>query len=305
MAQISIIGTSEIVKEHIKVILANKIRIFGISSTRKKSKKLKNFKKNSYIKNIFEDWKECIKQTAKTKNCSLLIASRNKDTYKILKFALKYNIKIFTEKPVSDTVKNFKNLRKNYSNIFVGYNRTFYENIIYLKKKLRKPNNVLVKCPENFLKDINLNSTHIISIIFYLFGKVRILKKIKNKNSIMVFGKSEKNIPICLLFSLKSSDNFSIEINENKRRYLLKPIEILKIYEKFKITYIRGRKKLKFVKPILIKKISEFEQNNFKPGFYKQMKYFKNVFLNKKKNLKNNILIAENIIQFSNQILKG
>ena len=46
MKQISIIGTSEIAKEHIKAILANKTKIYSISTTRKNSKKLNSLKKN-------------------------------------------------------------------------------------------------------------------------------------------------------------------------------------------------------------------------------------------------------------------
>ena len=45
MKQISIIGTSEIAKEHIKAILANKTKIYSISTTRKNSKKLNSLKK--------------------------------------------------------------------------------------------------------------------------------------------------------------------------------------------------------------------------------------------------------------------
>ena len=146
MKQISIIGTSEIAKEHIKAILANKTKIYSISTTRKNSKKLNYFKKKFKIQKIFKNWKECIRETSRKKNCFLLIASRTSDTFKIINYANKYKIKIFVEKPLSVNVNHFDKLRKNINNIFVGYNRLFYNNVIYLKKKLRKVDNVLVKC---------------------------------------------------------------------------------------------------------------------------------------------------------------
>ena len=304
MKQISIIGTSEIAKEHIKAILANKTKIYSISTTRKNSKKLNSLKKKFRIRKIFKNWKECVRETSK-KNCSLLIASRTIDTFKIINYANKFKIKIFVEKPLSENVDHFNKLKKNFNNIFVGYNRLFYNNVIYLKKRLKKVDNVLVKCPEFNAKDIVLNSAHVVSIILHLFGKIKILSKVRNKNSIVVLSKNSKNVPICFIFPLKSTNNFSIEINEGKTKFLLEPIEVLKIYENFKVKYIKNRKKLKVVNPILKREYSEFSFNNFKPGFYNQFWYFKNVFfkIDKKEKL-NNLNFAKQVVTICNYILK-
>lgn len=305
MKQISIIGTSEIAKEHIKTILANKTKIYSISSTRKNSKKLNYFKKKFKIQKIFKSWKECIQETSRKKNCFLLIASRTIDTFKIINYANKYKLKIFVEKPLSVNIQHFDKLKKNKNNIFVGYNRLFYNNVIYLKKKLKKVDNVLVKCPEISSRDIVLNSTHIISIILYLFGKIKIFSKIRNNNSIMVLAKNSKNVPICFVFPLKSTNNFSIEINEGNTKFLLEPVEILKIFKNFKVKYMKNRKKLKVVNPILKKETNEFFFDNYKPGFYNQFWYFKNIFfkLDNEKKL-NNLKFAKEVVKTCNDILK-
>ena len=121
------------------------------------------------------------------KNCSLLIASRTIDTFKIINYANKFKIILFVEKPLSENVDHFNKLKKNFNNIFVGYNRLFYNNVIYLKKRLKKVDNVLVKCPEFNAKDIVLNSAHVVSIILHLFGKIKILSKVRNKNSLTLY----------------------------------------------------------------------------------------------------------------------
>ena len=57
--KLSIIGTSKIIEEHIKVAIANNIKIFGISNLKKKSINLKLLSKKYNIK-IYENWKKLL-----------------------------------------------------------------------------------------------------------------------------------------------------------------------------------------------------------------------------------------------------
>lgn len=65
---ISFIGTSRITEHHIKAAKRNGFKILAISSSRLKSKYLKNIAKRNNIKNIFYSYKKCIEFSNKQKN---------------------------------------------------------------------------------------------------------------------------------------------------------------------------------------------------------------------------------------------
>ena len=215
-----------------------------------------NSKKKYKIKKIYKNWKEGIKNAKKVKNLAFFITSRVEDNKKILEECCKTNKKIFIEKPIFDNPKDFKYFTKYKKQIFVGYNRIFYSGIKYLKKNLKLNNiaNVIVKCPEKNYKQIIRNSCHIISVLFFLFGTLTIVKKIKRKKFINFTLKNKKNIQINLFFNISNSSNFSIEINENTKRYSISPIENLRIFNGFKIL------KNKVGNIYLPKKIKEFNE---------------------------------------------
>ena len=148
--KIAIIGTSEITNKHIDAFKNYKKNIISISSTRKNSKNLPKFKKKYKIKNVYNNWKEGIKNAKKVKNLVFFITSRVEDNKKILKECCNTNKKIFIEKPIFDNPKDFNCFVKHKKQIFVGYNRIFYSGIRYLKKNLKLNNisNVIVRCPE-------------------------------------------------------------------------------------------------------------------------------------------------------------
>ena len=172
---ISIIGTSKITEAHIKTIQKNKSKVIAISSTRKNSRKITYFAKKFRIKNVFKNWKENIKFTAKIPNARFLITCRIQDNKKVLELCCKTGKKILIEKPVFLKKKEFKIYQKYNNKIFVGYNRIFYKNINFLKKEIGnlKNINVLVKCPESSVSNITKNSCHIISVLMFLFGKMK------------------------------------------------------------------------------------------------------------------------------------
>ena len=181
MLKLSIIGTSKIVEEHIKVAKAVGFDLFSISSTRKNSKNLKYLEKKYKFKFSFNNWQDAIAHSKNYKDAIFLIAPRIQDTYKVLIKILKNKKCVFVEKPLSTKIDHFNSLLKYKNNIFIGYNRLFYKNIIYLKNKLKKVDSVIVKCPEIDKKNILYNSVHVISILFYLFGDLKILSKKKKK----------------------------------------------------------------------------------------------------------------------------
>ena len=298
--KIAIIGTSEITNKHIDALKNYKKNIFSISSTRKNSKNLLKFKKKYKIKKIYKNWKEGIQNAKRVKNLAFFITSRVEDNKKILEECCKTNKKIFIEKPIFDKPEDFKYFTKYKKQIFVGYNRIFYSGIKYLKKNLKLNNiaNVIVKCPEKNYKQIIRNSCHIISVLFFLFGSLTIVKKIKRKKFINFTLRNKNNIQINLFFNISNSSNFSVEINENTKRYSISPIENLRIFNGFKIL---KNKVGNIYLPKKIKEFNEYKENKYKPGFEIQFKEFIKFFKGKK--IYNDIIFAKRIVDLSNKLV--
>ena len=298
MLKLCIIGSSEIVDHHLMVAKKLGFSLYAISSTRKNSLNAKKKFKKFEIKKYFSNYRDLIKETSKLKNVCYLVAPRIKDTLKIL-YDLDYvNSPILVEKPISTSVRAFSAKINKKKNIFVGYNRIFYETTRYLK--LIKISNSLVNitCPEKNEYTFVTNSCHIISILVYLFKELRLIKKIKSKYFINVIFKSEKNnyINLCVFYNLKT--NFKIEINNTNYFISQTPIEQIKIYKKLEILRKKHRN---FYIPKLYKKINCNE--NFKPGFINQMKEFKEFAKNKNFKIDNNMLFAKKVMKICNQIL--
>ena len=296
--KILIIGSSKIVEEHIKSALYNKIGLYSINSTRKNSTNEIYLKKKFKFEKNFENWRLALKSAKNKKNIIIFLAPRIKDNLNILKECIKYKNFIFTEKPISTNLSKLRSLEPE-NKIFVGFNRLFYNSIKYLKKNLSKPRSVIVKFTEKKINQISTNSIHIFAIIIYLFGELRVKNKHIYRGSSTVLALSKKGVPIYFSFSKNSPELFSIDINTESNRYLLKPIEILTIYKKIKKKYVYGNKRLLIPTEIPYLKIDEYSTKNFKPGFINQMKYLKK-FVIKKPKIFNNITLVKNALKIAN-----
>tara|TARA_Y100000389_G_C17319462_1_gene442252 strand:- start:48 stop:950 length:903 start_codon:yes stop_codon:yes gene_type:complete len=297
--KLSIFGTSEIINHHIQAAKKNSFEIFSICTSNKNSKNIFKLAKKYKIKNVFFNWKNFILNSY-LNNCSVLIAGRIKDNKKILTYALKHNLKILIEKPIFITSKEFNKYLKFKKNIFVGYNRIYFHNVIELKKIVSNnaPHNLLIKCPETKKRNIELNTCHIISIVYFLFGRVNLIKKIKSKESIFCIFETKKKIPIYFNINFRSPDNFSFELNFTDKRIKLEPIEILIIFNKL----IKKKYKNNIIyTPSPLKISSEFKLTKLKPGFELQYQNFKRFIKNQKSNFIN-IEEAKEIILTCNKI---
>jgi hypothetical protein len=303
MNYIAFIGTSKIINDHILASKKNNFKAVAICSVKKKSKYLKLISKNNNIKNTFNSLEKFMNFTQKYKKISYVVAPQIQYNEKVLKKLLKYKNKILLEKPVFDNKKKFKFLMNYKKQIFVGYNRVYYENIKFLKNKLFDKNNIIVRCniPEKNLENINLNSCHAISILFYLFGNLKLKIINKDKKFIFCLLYSSK-VQIFINFIFNSPENFSISINENKNLYQLKPIEKLTMCSSM-IILKKKNENFYIPKINLIKKEYSLNQK-FKPGFVNQYKNFR-LFIkgNYKKNFID-ITKAYRIIKICNLISK-
>ena len=300
MFKILFIGSSKIVEEHIKVALELKFKLFSLNSTRLNSKNELFINKKYKFEKKFNNWKSAVDYSANKKNIVFFIASRIEDTENILKYCSKFKNKIFVEKPI--TYKN-KIITFN-KNIFVGYNRLFFNSLKKINKTYINKFYCNVVISYTIFDEVKMNISHLLSILLYLFGDLKILRKIKNGNNINIILRDKKKNLIFFNILNTSTDSYSINIISKKINYVFKPLEILNIYNSIKRNYFSGNKKKLYVTQLLIKKFNEFESNNFKPGFLNQMINFKNFCYKKNKKIFNNINFANKVINLSHKILK-
>ena len=295
---LTIIGTSRITEHHIISAKKNGFKIIALSSTREKSNYLRRLSKKFNINKIFYNFKESIIYTEKVKNAAYVITCKTIDNHKILMALKKSKKKILIEKPIFENFLDFKKINFIKKNIFTGYNRMYYQNIIFLRKLLSRKKNLLIRAtvPENSINDINKNSCHIISILYYLFGHIKTNKIIKNKNYIICY-MSCKQGEIVIFLNFKSSENTEIKINDEKKIYTLSPLEKLTIYNKI---IIKNNNGVNSYHPNIQK--VKIENMNFKPGFDKQYKEFKK-FIKGKALPKANIADSKEIIKLCNKIV--
>ena len=299
MFKILFIGSSKIVEEHIKVALELKFKLFSLNSTRLNSKNEFFINKKYKFEKKFNNWKSAVDYSANKKNIVFFIASRIEDTENILKYCSKFKNKIFVEKPI--TYKN-KIITFN-KNIFVGYNRLFFNSLKKINKNYINKFYCNVVISYTIFDEVKMNISHLLSILLYLFGDLKILRKIKNGNNINIILRDKKKNLIFFNILNTSTDSYSINIISKKINYVFKPLEILNIYNSIKRNYFSGNKKKLYVTQLLIKKFNEFESNNFKPGFLNQMINFKNFCYKKNKKIFN-INFANKVINLSHKMLK-
>ena len=299
MKSLSIIGSGRIVEEHIKAALLCNIKIRYIYSSRKGSKNAKRLSKKYKIENI-ETFKEFIFLLKKSDSNILIAGKISKNSF-YLKECVKIKKKILIEKPVFLKSKDFKKYLPFKNQIFVGFNRIYYYNIQHLKNLVSNSKNLTINCfcPElNKLRIIS-NTSHIISILIYLFKKLKLIYKDKKKDSIFLRYKLSKNNLINLFINYKSLNNFKIEIISSNNFIELPSIEELKIYNKLEKIKFKNNNIYKLKCTHLS---NEYKFNNIKPGILNQMREFKKFCQGKK--IINNVKFAQNVIKICNQIVE-
>lgn len=301
MKNLSIIGSSKIIEQHLEAAIKSGFILQDICTTNKNSKNIHKYLKKYKFKNTYFNWKKMLEDHKKSKDLRsdyYLIAPRIKDTDIILKSFCNLQKKFLVEKPLSLNSFEIKKYFKFYKNIYVGYNRIFYDSILSLKKK--KISNSLVKVflPEVNRENFKKNSCHILSILIYLFGDLKIISKIKKKNLISASFETKNNNLISLQIYFNASDNFSIKIYDKSETHILKPIENYKYYKNLK--KIKLRKDTIYL-PKLIHSKNEYKIDKFKPGFFKMWKLF---YKSSKRHHPNNINLAYKVMKICEEIIR-
>ena len=231
------------------------------------------------------------KNIKKFSSKSIAIVAANVDQlFNITKKLLNIGVKrILLEKPGSINLKEIKLInslaKKKKAKVLIAYNRRFYKSVNIIKKLSNKDGGIssvhfeftektyLIKklkikkkIKQNWLI---ANSSHVIDLVFYLCGKpkkINCFSKGKlswHKRSSIFCGSgiTKKNILFSYCSNWNSPGSWNIELMTPKCRYLLKPMEKLKL--------------IKF--PNLNEKIIKFSnstEDEFKAGLYNQVKNF-------------------------------
>jgi hypothetical protein len=299
MITLSIIGSGRIVEEHIKAAKLNNIKVKYIFSSRLRSKNCARLANKYKIENI-DTFDKFMFLSIKSKSYYLIAGRISKNSY-YLKKCIATKKKILIEKPIFLKSENFKNFLFANDQIFVGYNRIFYKNIRYIKESISKLKNLTVNCylPELNKTRILSNSSHVISILLYLFKNIRLIyKDTKSKSIFLRYNLPNKNVAN-LFINFKAILNFKIEIISEDFLISLQSIEELKVYNKLKKKSYKNNNIYKLQSS---HSINEYDLNNIKPGIFYQMQEFKKFCQGKK--IINNLKFAEQIINICEKIIK-
>ena len=287
--KIILIGTSSIVEFHIKALEKSNLEIVAVASSNKISSSEKKFALNNNIKKSYSDWKTMINDE---KYEGIVIATRTESTVKILEHAIKQNVPILVEKPISFNSKHIKKLLKNsHKMIMVGYNRRFYKTVNEVKNfVLEKETPVLASmtAPESSnIRDFFNNTSHSIDMLRYIFGEIKLtyLKKLivkgVQKGFIATFSTHRKDL-IQFIGNWEASDNFGLLVFRDSKKLELKPYEELSIYNGMDVIEPTNTNPIRKYIPKLVDKITlESVDKYIKPGFYQQSKAFSELIKNK------------------------
>ena len=315
--KIAIIGCGSIAEFHIKSLKAVGLEIIAVAG-KKNSIRAKNFAKKYKIKDIWKNPLDLVKQKSPyVDGFVIAIPINDETTIKYLKIILKNKIPALFEKPLVINYKKILQFKNKSKNIVLGYNRRFYKSVQMAKLFIQKNNPLLVQVeiPEyqnskikNKFLNLFTNSIHIIDLLQYLFGDLKIISKSKislKKNQSIVANCISKNGDLLnLTFNFNASAKFNIKIDSNENRFYLNPIEIAYSYKGVKKITAIGNKTIAQYKPILVKKflIPKYEMD-YKPGFYKQAIEFKKLINGKNSKISGNINdVISNLVFINNLI---
>jgi hypothetical protein len=287
--KIILVGTSPIVEYHVKALKKADFKIIAVASSNTNSSSHKKFARKNIIKKSYSDWKEMMN---KEKYDGIVIATRTESTIEILEYAIKQNIPILVEKPVSFNSKDIKKIiNKSHKMIMVGYNRRFYKTVNVVKNLISEEENPILASmitPElSNIKDFFNNTSHSLDILRYIFGEIKLtyIKKLiinnVQKGFVATFSNNKKDI-IQFIANWDASDNFSLSVFQNTKKIELKPYEELSIYDGIDVIQPIDTNPIRQYVPKLVEKITlEPIDKYIKPGFYQQSCTFLELIENK------------------------
>ena len=198
--------------------------------------------------------------------------------------------RILLEKPGSINIEEINELNllanKKNSKVLIAYNRRFYQSVDKMKKLINEDGEITsmtfeftewidkinpIKRPAKIREHWLIANSHVIDLAFHLGGKPKNWNCWQNGSfewhpasaRFCGSGITEKNVMFSYLSDWKSSGSWKLEFLTTKNRFILKPLEELKV---LKI----GKTKVEEIK------IEDDLDKQFKPGLFLQTKKFIN-----------------------------
>jgi len=298
--KIGYIGSGRISKFHLPAIRNNNLTIKGIG-TRKNSINCKTFAKDSDLLEYYckGGWNEVL-----DKNLDAYCICVDTDvTADILLKVLDKGKPILVEKPVAWNLLEIDSLckHKNSNNIFVAYNRRFYDVVKQAKDFCDKSDsgtvNINIPDSKQGRKVFLSNGCHMIDLARYLLGDFEVLNKVIRYDSIsgeiasLTALCSNKKWSISINAHSLIPSNFGITINSKKNVFELLPIEKFNLYQGLEIIEPDSNNPLRRYVPKIIK--TGYEISKFKPGFDNMYKDFREFIRSDCKPSKKNNTIFE------------
>jgi predicted dehydrogenase len=286
-----VIGTSPIVEHHIKALKKAGFEIIAIASSNTNSSSEKKFALKNNIGKSYSNWETMINEE---KYDGIVIAVRTESTLKILEHAIKQNVPILVEKPVSFNSKDIKKIiKKSHGMIMVGYNRRFYKTVNVVKNFVLEEENPVIAsmiAPEVLgIKNFFNNTSHSLDMLRYIFGEIKLVSRKKliinniQKGIVATFSNDRKDI-IQFIGNWGTSDNFSLSVFRDTKKVELKPYEELCIYNGIDIIEPTNLDPIRKYVPKLTDRVTlESTDEHIKPGFYHQSNAFLELIKNNAK----------------------
>ena len=322
--RIAFIGSGKVSKFHIDAALEAGFTVTAISATDKSKSALELSKKYS-ITNYFEQTEELL--SSNLYDCISVVTPPDVSV-KLIGLISKKNIPAMIEKPGaldSASLNEYIQIK----NIFVSYNRRYYETICELESiKTNNPGVFqfsvieLSDLSSNFFLDIKdtilNNSVHMLDLLIYLIGKCDLRDPVYSKTNhnlnCRIFHADNYTGNINLSFNSKK--NTSIEFENFDLNIQISPLERLQKSNSFKIISPElnyAYTKYKTVFENLSEPSEIIESGNLKPGFlgqYSDFYQFCNSGVKPKKlaslaDAENVLKLAEFIIGLYKQYIKN
>jgi hypothetical protein len=229
----------------------------------------------------------------------IVLTTPPQETIKFISKFAEMRIPILVEKPVSP-LSYLLHDKLHYKNVFVAYNRRFYNTVRELKKvhtqsqgffhfyvsevTLNK-NNIL----ESIKQSLYTNTVHMFDLIKYIIGDYKLVNLEYHESNHNIVGYIYKNSNFIgiLVIAFNSKKNTSIEFENSFLNINISPLERLQKYNELQVIEPSIDSNIRRYIPVWEsngKAIIE-EPSNFKPGFLAQYEEFYGVISKEIKNI--------------------
>ena len=289
--KVLLVGSGNIGYDYVEILRGFKVDIDVVGRSYRSRRKF-NHRTGLYVYDGIQNY---INKNPKPPKYAI-VAVNEHQLSKVTLSLLDYGVKnILLEKPgglsISELteIKNKSNLKS--SNVYIGYNRRFYKSVEWCKEYLedkKEPLNVHFEFTE-WSHDIDFshytkkelerfflcNSSHVVDLVFHLFGKPKILNSYTNGSlkwhpSASIFsgsGKTEQDVLFTYNANWSSAGRWGVEIMLDDFKLILRPLEKLFIQHKgsLDITEVQLSNTLDTIyKPGLFNEVNSFLQHSVK-----------------------------------------